>query len=63
MPDGLHPNVGRIHAAVDVEAGGLRAFAQDLRVAHVMLDQRADLLLALRSIKGLRAALRDSSRR
>src|SRR5206468_6577687 len=35
----LRPDVGRVHAAIDLKAGAARAFAQHLRVAQVMFNQ------------------------
>src|SRR5688572_31264802 len=42
---GAEPDVGRVAAAVHLEAGGGEAVADDARVAHVEVDERADFLV------------------
>src|SRR5262249_38780002 len=51
------PDVGRVAAAIHLEAGGAEAVGDDARVPHVAVDQRADLLLALRRVDGGRRLL------
>ena len=41
------PDVGRVYAAEDRQAGGRGGFAQQFGVAHVVVDERGDLRLAL----------------
>ena len=38
-----HPDVRRVHAAEHLQAGLLRAFAQNFRVAEIMFDKRVHL--------------------
>src|SRR5882724_3530220 len=48
----LDPDVGRVAAAVDGEAGALQAATDDLRVLHVEVDQAPYLALSLVRVDG-----------
>src|SRR6266487_482286 len=53
----FYPKVRRVHSAKYLHASLSRSFTQDFRVAHIVINERIDLLAALRGIKCLRAAL------
>src|SRR5262249_28598903 len=56
------PDVRSVASTVHGEPGPSQAFADDARVVHVLVDQRSDLLLALRSVDGRRRPLDDVRR-
>ena len=54
---GLHPQVGRVHSAINVESCTAEGITHQLRVAHVIVYGFSDLLPAFRRIDGLSPAL------
>ena len=50
----FHPDVRRVYAAENLQAGVVAALTQNAGVAHVMLDERANLLTAFRRNRALR---------
>src|SRR5258705_12035631 len=47
---GADPDVRGVAPTVDGETGAFQALPEDARVLHVVVDQRPDLLLALRGV-------------
>src|SRR6266542_3302974 len=56
---GFHPEVRRVHAAENFQAGVLRARHEHGGIAQVMLDERADLRLAFGRVERFRPTLDD----
>src|SRR5262252_11067083 len=56
------PDIRSVPSAVHDESGSLQPLADDARVVHVLVDQRSNLLLALRGVDGGRRALHDIRR-
>src|SRR5260221_12431731 len=57
IPRRLEPHVRRVDAAEHFHSQRRQAFANDLRIGHVMRDDRAGLLAALRRVNAFPAAL------
>src|ERR1039457_1232464 len=61
-PRRARPEVRRVHAAENFQAGLLRAVAQNFRVAEIMFDQCLDLRFAVRRVERFGGALEDIAR-